>query len=121
MYVNLTKPLYVSFLLSTVSLKLFCIVFGVPVLSKVASEQVLYWAGCSSAGFDTQAKCPPGSFAEPFIPLSHWFTTFMSPLILLRNFGALLLGWALLSCALWVAWLSFRTANQSNDDRNQRL
>jgi hypothetical protein len=118
MQVNLTKSLYVSFLLSTSGLVLFCIVFGVPFLSKVASEQVLQWAGCTAASFDMQAKCPPDSFAEPFIPLSHWFTTIMSPLILLRNFGFLLLGWSVLCCVLGGAWLSFRTANRSNTDGN---
>jgi hypothetical protein len=92
-------------LISSIGLVTFILVFGIPFLSTYASGWVLSMAGCSSPTFDRQGVCPEGSFAEPFIPLSHWMTSGAAPLILLQNFGLMLLSWLLLSLLLWLIYL----------------
>jgi hypothetical protein len=79
-----------------ISLIVFVVAFGTPVLSRYASGQVLEMAGCSKPGFDTQAECPKKSFANRFVPLAHWLTSFLAPIVLIENFGDVLLGWVVL-------------------------
>lgn len=80
-----------SFRLATGGLIVFCLLFGVPFLSTIASGRVLEIAGCRPSSFDIQAVCPAGSYAEPFVPLSHWLTSLFAPLILVKNFWGLLI------------------------------
>ncbi|MCW5649872.1 MAG: hypothetical protein KIS62_09015 [Ramlibacter sp.] len=91
------------FWLSTGSLVAFCLMFGLPFLSSITAGKVIAMAGCKPPSFDMQAVCPPGSFAEPFIPLSHWMTSLVAPLILIKNFGIALLIWAGVSFGLGIA------------------
>jgi hypothetical protein len=93
----------IAFWLTAGSLVLFCFIFGFPVVSQIAAGKVIEIAGCRPPSFDMQAICPPGSFAEPFVPLSHWFTSVLAPLLLLKNFGGLLLGWATLCFVLFAS------------------
>jgi hypothetical protein len=89
------------FLASLVSLALFTIAFGTPVLSMFTSAKVLAWIGCSSAGFDTPAiRCGyggGGAISERFGPLSYWFTTLLAPYFLVKHFWDVLLGWLVLT------------------------
>ena len=61
------------FWLVTGGLIAFCLAFGLPFLSKIAAGKVIAMAGCTPPSFDMQAVCPAGSYAEKFVPLSHWF------------------------------------------------
>lgn len=101
----------IAFWLTTGSLVLFCFLFGFPVVSQIASGMVIEIAGCRPPSFDTQAICPSGSFAEPFVPLSHWFTSLLAPLLLVKNFGGLLLGWAALCFVLFASLSVLRAKN----------
>jgi hypothetical protein len=92
------------FWLVTGGLIAFCLAFGLPFLSKIAAGKVVAMAGCTPPSFDLQAVCPAGSYAEKFVPLSHWFTSLLAPLVLVQNFGGLLAGWAALAVALGVAY-----------------
>lgn len=92
---NFIKLLY---WLATGSLIAFCLSFGLPFVSRVTAGKVIAMAGGKPPIFDMQAVCPAGSFAEPFVPLSHWLTTALAPYLLLKNSGGLLLGWAGLRC-----------------------
>ena len=94
---NLFKAL---FWLVTSSLIAFCLLFGLPFVSTIAAGKLVAIAGCTPPSFDMQAVCPVGSFAEPFVPLSHWFTSGMAPLVLAQNFGVMLTAWASLCVAL---------------------
>ncbi len=69
-------------------------------------------AGCKPAGFDIQAVCPEGSYAEPFIPLGHWMTSAAAPYILVFNFGILLALWTLACVGLFIAWQIFRARSK---------
>jgi hypothetical protein len=91
------------FWLTTGSLIAFCLLFGVPFLSTIAAGKVIAMAGCRPPSFDMQAICPTGSYAEPFIPLSHWFTSGFAPFVLVKNFGGLLAVWSALCGALGLA------------------
>ncbi|MBX3658476.1 MAG: hypothetical protein KF740_08595 [Ramlibacter sp.] len=101
------------FWLSAGSLIAFCLLFGLPFLSSITAGQVIALAGCKPPSFDAQAVCPPGSFATPFIPLSHWMTSLVAPLILIKNFGIALLIWAGLSFVLGL--LSGALSKQAGD------
>ncbi|EJL86279.1 hypothetical protein PMI15_01493 [Polaromonas sp. CF318] len=85
------------FLALLVSLVLFAIAFGTPVLSMFTSAKVLQWVGCTSAGFDNPAiRCGYGGggvVGERFGPLSYWFTTLLAPYFLVRHFWDVMLGW----------------------------
>jgi hypothetical protein len=89
------------FLALLVSLVLFAIAFGTPVLSMFTSAKVLAWAGCSSAGFDNPAiRCGYGGggmVSERFGPLSYWFTTLLAPYFLVKHFWDVMLGWLALT------------------------
>ena len=89
------------FLALLISLGLFILAFGTPVLSMFTSAKVLAWAGCSSAGFDTPAiRCNHGgggAVSERFGPLSYWFTTLLAPYLLVRHLWDVLLGWLALT------------------------
>ena len=89
------------FLALLISLALFTIAFGTPVLSMFTSAKVLAWVGCSSAGFDTPAiRCGYGGggmVSERFGPLSYWFTTLLAPYLLVRHLWDVLLGWLALT------------------------
>lgn len=97
------------FWLATGSLIAFCVLFGTPFLSKIAASKVVAMAGCRPASFDMQAVCPAGSYAEPFVPLSHWFTSMMAPFVLVQNFGGVLAAWACLCIGLAFARQFLRT------------
>jgi hypothetical protein len=83
-----------------VGLLVFMVALGTPFLSKAVAAHLLAAAGCSAAGFDLQAQCPPGSFATRFVPFAHWLTTFLAPYLLVRQFWDVLLVWAGLAGAL---------------------
>lgn len=102
------------FWLAASSLIAFCLLFGLPFVSRIAASRAVAMAGCRPASFDMQAVCPPGSYAEPFVPLSHWFTSGMAPFVLVQNFGGMLVAWTSLCVALGLAWrvLSARIARQ---------
>ena len=89
------------FLALLISLGLFILAFGTPVLSMFTSAKVLAWAGCSSAGFDTPAiRCSyggGGAVSERFGPLSYWFTTLLAPYLLVKHLWDVLLGWLALT------------------------
>jgi hypothetical protein len=89
------------FLALLISLALFTIAFGTPVLSMFTSAKVLGWVGCSSAGFDTPAiRCGYGGggvVSERFGPLSYWFTTLLAPYLLVKHLWDVLLGWLALT------------------------
>lgn len=93
----------VVFWLATGSLIAFCVLFGVPFLSTIAAGKVVAMVGCRPPSFDMQAICPAGSYAEPFIPLSHWFTSGFAPFVLAQNFAGLLTAWSALCGALGLA------------------
>lgn len=99
------------FWLTTGSLVVFCFLFGFPVISQFASRKVIAFAGCSPPSFDIQAVCPPGSFAEPFVPLSHWLTSFLAPIVLVTNFGGILLIWACVCFVLFGTSCALRDKN----------
>lgn len=105
---NFIKLLY---WLATGSLMAFCLSFGLPFVSRVTAGKVIAMAGCKPPSFDMQAVCPAGSFAEPFVPLSHWLTTALAPYLLLKNFGGLLLGWAVLCIVLYISYRSLRISH----------
>ena len=84
----------------------FCLLFGTPFVSGITARKVVAWAGCSPPSFDMQAVCPTGSYAEPFVPLSHWFTSALAPLVLAENFGGMLTAWASLCIALGLVWFA---------------
>ena len=94
------RLLKLMFWLATGGLIVFCLLFGIPFLSAIAAGKVVAMAGCTPPGFDMQAVCPPGSYAEPFVPLSHWFTSGLAPLVLAQNFGGMLTVWAIVCFAL---------------------
>ena len=100
------------FWLNIGSLIIFCLLFGFPFVSKIAAGKVIEIAGCKPPSFDMQAVCPPGSFAEPFAPLSHWFGSVLAPLVLIENFGGLILGWAFLCFALFASLCVLRSKNK---------
>jgi hypothetical protein len=91
------------FWLVLTGLLVFMIALGTPFLSRVVSGHVLAAAGCSAAGFDIQAQCPPGSFASRFIPFAHWLTTFLAPYLLVKQFWDVLLVWGGVTLALGMA------------------
>ena len=91
------------FWLATGSLIAFCLAFGLPFVSTIGAGKIVEMAGCKPPSFDMQAICPPGSYAEPFIPLSHWFTSGFAPFVLLKNFGGLLTAWATVCAAIGFA------------------
>jgi hypothetical protein len=86
-----------------VGLILFILAFGIPGASRIAAGQVLAAAGCTPPGFDMQAVCPPGSVATRFVPLGHWFTSWLAPYLLIRNFWDVLLAWVGIILAAAVA------------------
>lgn len=92
------------FWFATSGLLAFCLLFGLPFSSGIAARKVVAWAGCTPAGFGMPAVCPEGSYAEPFVPLSHWFTSGFAPLVLAVNFGGMLVAWAFLCLALGLVW-----------------
>ncbi len=108
----------ILFWLSTCSLIAFCLLFGLPFASRFAAGKVLAMAGCSPPTFDRQGICPGGSYAEPFVPLSHWMTSAAAPYILVINFGALLAAWTIVCTALFAAWQIFRARSRSLADQN---
>lgn len=93
------------FCLSLGGLVLFCLLFGTPVLAQFPASWVLEFAGCSAGSFDIRAQCPPGSFAEPFIPLASAIASVGAPLILLANFAPMLFRWLIVSLVLGLACL----------------
>jgi hypothetical protein len=100
------------FWLSTVTLVTFCLLFGLPVVSAFSAGKVLSMAGCKEPGFETtQALCPPGSYAELFAPLAHWFTSLLAPYVLLKNFGGMLGLWLVICIALGLAHSLIRAKN----------
>jgi len=73
---------------------LFTVSFGMPFLSRHYSSKVLTLAGCTLAGFDLKASCPEGvNFAARFIPLNHWMSVFLAPIIFIKQFWDILLVW----------------------------
>jgi hypothetical protein len=107
------KPLFWTVL---IGLLVFMVALGTPVLSRVVSGHVLAAAGCTSAGFDLQAQCPPDSFANRFIPFAHWLTTFVTPYLLVRQFWDVLLAWAGVALVL-----RFLAASPDADSKRTRL
>lgn len=103
-----------SFWLVLGGLVAFCLLFGTPFVAKIAAGKVVAAAGCTAPSFDMQAICPEGSYAEKFIPLSHWFTSGMAPFILMQNFSGLLFAWAALSAALGTAWQILSSRSTKN-------
>lgn len=92
---------------ATGSLIAFCFLFGFPFVSRVAAGKVIEIAGCRPPTFDMQAVCPAGSFAEPFVPLSHWFTSALAPFVLVQNFGGLLMAWVAICIVLFATFRAF--------------
>jgi hypothetical protein len=88
------KTFRVLFWLCLTGLLVFMVALGTPFVSRAVAGHVLASAGCTAAGFDIQAQCPPGSYATRFIPFGHWLTTFLAPYLLVRQFWDLLLVWA---------------------------
>jgi hypothetical protein len=73
---------------------LFTVAFGMPFLAHINSSRVLTLAGCELAGFDKQASCPEGvNFAARFIPLNHWMSLFLAPMMFIKQFWDILLAW----------------------------
>lgn len=105
-----SRVVLIIFLSLAFGLLAFCLLFGLPFVSQFAAGKVLAMAGCTTPSFDMQATCPAGSHAEPFIPLSHWFTSFLAPLVLLENFGAMLFAWAVICSAVGLLWLMLKAA-----------
>ena len=103
-----STSLLTLFFTTLVGLVAFCVLFGLPFLSRFSAGKVLAWAGCTAPTFDMQAVCPSGSFAEPFIPLGHWMTSFFSPIVLIHNFGGMLLAWAAISVGFGLLWLTLK-------------
>ena len=95
-----------AFWLVTSGLIAFFLLFGIPFVSGIAARKVVAWAGCTPPSFDMQAVCPAGSFAEPFVPLSHWFTSGFAPLVLVENFGGMLATWAAWCAAFGLVWVA---------------
>jgi hypothetical protein len=93
----------ILFLALLISLALFVLAFGTPVLSMFTSAKVLAWVGCSSAGFDTPAiRCANGGggvISARFGSLSYWFTTLLAPYFLVEHFWDVMLAWLAL---IWV-------------------
>jgi hypothetical protein len=106
-----SKCLMIVFFTLTFGLIVFCLLFGLPFVSKFAAAKVLAMAGCSMPSFDIQAICPAGSYAKPFIPLSHWLTTFLAPLVLIQNFGGMLIVWVAACFVAWLLWLALKSAS----------
>ncbi len=90
----------IGYRLLTAGLIAFCVLFGTPFLARQSAGQVIAWAGCTPPSFDMQAVCPPGSWATPFAPLSHWFGNLLAPFVLISSFGWYLLGGLLLALLL---------------------
>ena len=108
----------ILFWLSTCSLVAFCLMFGLPFVSRIAAGKVLAMAGCKPPTFEMQGICPEGSYAELFVPLSHWMTSAAAPYILVVNFGAMLAVWTIVSGALFAAWQIFRAKSRSLADQS---
>lgn len=108
-----SRFLMIIFLLSTFGFVAFCLLFGLPFVSQFTAGKVIAMAGCTTPSFDMQAICPVGSYAEPFIPLSHWFTSFLAPLILIKNFGGMLVLWATMCLVAGLLWLLLKSASSS--------
>jgi hypothetical protein len=73
---------------------LFIVAFGMPFVARINSSKVLTLAGCKLASFDLKASCPEGvNFAARFIPLNHWMSVFLAPIILIKQFWDILLVW----------------------------
>jgi hypothetical protein len=108
-----SRFLMVAFLMLTFGFVAFCLLFGLPFVSQFAAGKVIAMAGCTTPSFDMQATCPAGSYAEPFIPLSHWFTSFLAPLVLIENFGVMLIAWAAICFAVGLLWLVLKSASSS--------
>jgi hypothetical protein len=95
----------VALMVLTFGLVAFVLLFGIPFFAQFPADWVLTHAGCKLGGFDIQASCPKGSYAEPFIPLSNWFTSLFAPYILVVNFGWKLLAWAGACFATGLLWM----------------
>jgi hypothetical protein len=108
-----SRFLIIIFFMLTFGLIAFCFLFGLPFVSKFAAGKVIAMAGCTTPSFDMQATCPAGSYAEPFIPLSHWFTTFLAPLVLIENFGGMLIAWTAICFFVGLLWLALKSASAS--------
>jgi len=108
-----SRFLMIAFTVLTTGFFAFCLIFGLPFVSQLAAGKVTAMAGCTTPSFDMQATCPVGSYAEPFIPLSHWFTSFLAPLVLIENFGGMLIAWAAICFAVGLLWLLLKSASSS--------
>jgi ABC-type multidrug transport system fused ATPase/permease subunit len=107
------QPLFWSVL---IGLLVFMVALGTPFLSRVVSGHVLAAAGCTAAGFDMQAQCPAGSFANRFVPFAHWLTTFLAPYLLVKQFWDVILAWASV-----VLVLGLLAASPGTDGQRRRL
>jgi hypothetical protein len=107
-----SKCLMIVFYVLTFGLVAFCLLFGLPFVSKFAAVKVLAMAGCTMPSFDIQATCPAGSYATPFIPLGHWLTSFLAPLVLVQNFGGMLMKWTAICFTLWFLSRVFKSKSE---------
>jgi hypothetical protein len=81
-----------------IGLILFIIAFATPFLSIFTSGQVLAAAGCDLGTWDSPAKCPPGSFAERFVPFHVFFLfSVLAPLTFVKQLGDITLVWGLIT------------------------
>jgi hypothetical protein len=112
--------LRLSFWLATIGLVTFCLAFGTPFLAAIPARKILEFAGCSEPGFDTQAVCPEGSFAQAFIPISHWLGSAFAPLVLIKSFGVLLIVWFCLCVVLDVVARRLELAKTRLGDASER-
>ena len=108
-----SRFLMIAFLMLTFGLVAFCLLFGLPFVSQFAAGKVIAMAGGTPPSFDMQATCPSASYAEPFIPLTHWFTSSLAPLVLIENFGVMLISWAAICLAVGLLWLVVRLSSSS--------
>lgn len=97
------------FWIGTSGLVMFCVTFGTPILARISATKVVVWAGCKPHGFEALGSCPAGSFAERFLPLTHWISAIFAPITLIESFGGILLIWLCLCFLLGFA----RTASRA--------
>jgi hypothetical protein len=82
-----------------IGLIVFVLAFATPLVSSFTSGAVLSSLGCQTAGFDTRATCPPGSFGHRFIPLNGIIASIIAPMTFVKQLGDIALIWGLATLA----------------------
>ena len=91
----------------------FVVAVGTPFLSAYASGKVVSLFGCSPAALDGPAVCPEGSIATRFTPLTHWIGSVMAPVLFVKQFWDVIIGWVVLITV--VAFPATRTSRANNE------